>query len=323
MYLSVIVPIFNEAESLSTLLAEISAAVDPLNKHYEVICIDDGSQDNSFERLCELVASYPQLRPVELRKNFGQTAAMQAGLDIASGKYVTFLDADLQNDPADIPKLLRRLIEDDLDMVAGWRANRKDKLLSRRFPSVVANRLISWTTNVPLHDYGCSLKVMTRDTAKQLRLYGEMHRFIPAIADWNGARIVEMPVHHRARQYGVSKYGIGRTSRVILDLMVVVFVQKFFAKPMQVFGLGGLFSTALGVFICGWLAVDKLVYGAQLSNRPLLLLGALLIVVGIQLLSMGLVADMLSRTYYESQGKRTYAIRHDHCQSEGLDEERS
>lgn len=309
MYLSVIVPVFNEAESLSSLLEEISSALNPLGEPYEVLCVDDGSTDASYQTLCELAETFPQLKPIQLRRNFGQTAAMQAGLDLSCGTYVTFLDADLQNDPLDIPKLLAHLLSQELDMVAGWRANRQDRLLSRRLPSVIANRLISWTTKVRLHDYGCSLKVMTQDTAKQLRLYGEMHRFIPAIANWNGARIAEMVVNHRARKFGSSKYGISRTFRVILDLMVVVFVQKFLAKPMQVFGLGGIMSTILGIGLCAWLAIDKLAYGSPLSNRPLLLLGALLIVVGIQLLSMGLVADMLSRTYYESQGKRTYAIR--------------
>ena len=284
-----------------------------------MICVDDGSEDGSYQILCDLVSQFPALLPVQLRRNFGQTAAMQAGLDLSSGEYVTFLDADLQNDPADIPKLLERLLEEDLDMVAGWRADRQDKLLSRRLPSVIANRLISWTTKVQLHDYGCSLKLMTRDTAKQLRLYGEMHRFIPAIANWNGARIAEMAVNHRSRQFGVSKYGISRTVRVILDLIVVLFVQKFLAKPMQVFGLGGILSTVLGFGVCTWLAADKLLNGSPLANRPLLLLGALLIVVGIQLLSMGLVADMLSRTYYESQGKRIYSIRKSYKPSDSTD----
>ena len=244
---------------------------------------------------------------------------MQAGLDLSRGSFVAFLDADLQNDPADIPRMLTHLIEHDLDMIAGWRSDRQDKLLSRRLPSVIANRLISVTTKVRLHDYGCSLKVMTADTAKQLRLYGEMHRFIPAIANWDGAKIAEMPVNHRSRQFGVSKYGLSRTIRVVLDLMVVLFVQKFRSKPMQVFGLMGILSTCIGIGVCAWLAADKLMNGAPLANRPLLLLGALLIVVGIQLLSTGLVADLLSRTYYESQDKRAYSIRREHRADEPFD----
>jgi glycosyltransferase involved in cell wall biosynthesis len=312
MFVSVLVPVYNEAESLPILLEQITAALEPLGAPYEVICVDDGSSDESVKVLRELTQRYSSLRAVELRRNFGQTAAMQAGLDLSRGQYVAFLDADLQNDPADIPQMLEHLRAHDLDMVAGWRADRQDTLLSRRLPSVVANRLISATTKVRLHDYGCSLKLMTADTAKQLRLYGEMHRFIPAIANWKGARIQEMAVNHRARQFGVSKYGISRTVRVILDLLVVLFVQKFSAKPMQVFGLGGILSACFGTGICGWLAVDKLVNGASLANRPLLLLGALLIVVGIQLLSTGLVADLLARTYYESQDKRAYVIRREY-----------
>ena len=221
MYLSVLVPVFNEAESLPHLLEQIANALAPLSQPFEVICVDDGSNDGSFDVLREL--TNPVLRAVQLRRNFGQTAAMQAGLDLSRGSFVAFLDADLQNDPADIPRMLTHLIEHDLDMIAGWRSDRQDKLLSRRLPSVIANRLISVTTKVRLHDYGCSLKVMTADTAKQLRLYGEMHRFIPAIANWDGAKIAEMPVNHRSRQFGVSKYGLSRTIRVVLDLMVVLF----------------------------------------------------------------------------------------------------
>lgn len=315
MFVSVLVPVYNEAESLPFLLEQIATALAPLSKPYEVICVDDGSGDESFNVLKDLTNRHPELRAVQFRRNFGQTAAMQAGLDLARGQYVAFLDADLQNDPADIPRMLDHLRENELDMVAGWRADRQDTLLSRRLPSVIANRLISSTTKVRLHDYGCSLKVMTSDTAKQLRLYGEMHRFIPAIANWDGAKIEEMAVNHRARQFGESKYGISRTVRVILDLIVVLFVQKFSAKPMQVFGLAGILSTCLGTAICGWLAFDKLVNDASLANRPLLLLGALLIVVGIQLLSTGLVSDLLARTYYESQDKRAYAIRSEYSAS--------
>ena len=218
-------------------------------------------------------------------------------------------DADLQNDPADIPAMVERLHE-GYDLVAGWRADRKDTFINRRLPSIIANGLISRTTRVKLHDYGCTLKVMTRDVAKDLRLYGEMHRFIPAIANWSGARICEVKVNHRARQFGESKYGISRTIRVVLDLLVVLFIQGYQVKPMQVFGLGGMVSGFAGFCICAWLAVDKLLNNAPLAERPLLLLGVLLIIVGVQLLSMGLLADLLARTYHESQGKTTYTVRH-------------
>jgi hypothetical protein len=218
------------------------------------------------------------------------------------------IDADLQNDPADIPALLRKL-DEGYDLVAGWRRDRKDPFLNRKLPSMIANRIISTATKVRLHDYGCTLKAMTSEVAKELRLYGEMHRFIPAVASWVGVRMLEVPVNHRARQFGKSKYGIGRTLRVVLDLMTVRFMQAYLVRPMQVFGLAGLLSIGAGVVACGWLVVEKLVFGARLADRPLLLLGVLLIVVGVQLLSLGLVADVLSRTYHESQGKRPYHVR--------------
>jgi len=306
--LSIVIPVYNEAESLPRLLPEIHAALQPAGLSYEVICVDDGSQDRSLGVLESLSAEDPALVVVSFRRNFGQTAAMQAGLDAARGDLVALMDADLQNDPADIPMMIERLGE-GYDMVAGWRANRKDTFINRRLPSIIANGIISRTTKVKLHDYGCTLKLMTREVAKDLRLYGEMHRFIPAIANWAGARILEVPVNHRARQFGVSKYGIGRTVRVVLDLMVVLFIQGFLVKPMQVFGLAGLLSGLVGFVLCAWLAVEKVVYGAPLADRPLLLMGVLMIIVGVQLTSMGLIADLLARTYHESQGKRTYHVR--------------
>jgi hypothetical protein len=221
---------------------------------------------------------------------------------------VALMDADLQNDPADIPKMLDRLTE-GVDMVAGWRADRKDPFFTRRLPSLLANRVISSATKVKLHDYGCTLKVMTSDVAKELRLYGEMHRFIPAVASWMGVSILEMKVNHRARQYGESNYGLGRTLRVILDLVTVRFMQSYLVRPMQVFGSAGVGSALLGFAICAYLAVDKLAFGQELSDRPLLLLGVLMIVIGVQLVSLGLVADVLSRTYHESQNKRPYHVR--------------
>jgi glycosyltransferase involved in cell wall biosynthesis len=307
--LSVVVPVYNEVESLPALLREVHAALRPTGRSYEVVLVDDGSTDGSARWLEEAAAADPSLVIVRFRRNFGQTAAMQAGFDHARGELIATLDADLQNDPADIPTMARRLEEEGFDLVAGWRANRQDKLLSRRLPSVLANRLISYTTNVKLHDYGCTLKVMRGEVAKELRLYGEMHRFIPAIASWMGVRVLEVPVNHRARVHGVSKYGIGRTTRVVLDLITVLFIQRYLARPMQVFGMLGLASFALGAGISGWLAFEKLVWGMQLADRPLLLLGVLLIMIGIQLLSLGLVADIGMRTYHEAQGKPVYYVR--------------
>ena len=312
--LSVVVPIFNEEESIPRLLEELHRALWPLGCTYEFVLVDDGSSDRSYELLVEAAAQDPALHLVRFRRNFGQTAAMQAGIDHARGDVIVFMDADLQNDPADIPMLLRRL-DEGYDLVAGWRANRQDKLLSRRLPSVLANRLISFATKVKLHDYGCSLKAMRRDLATELRLYGEMHRFIPAIASWVGARVLEVRVNHRARQFGVSKYGISRTFRVILDLITVRFIQSYMARPMHVFGLTGLVSLSLGLLLSAWLAFTRVVWGTPLADRPLLLLGVILVVVGIQLVSLGLVSDVLARTYHESQGKPAYHVRSVVCGS--------
>ena len=307
--LSIILPIYEEEESIPSLINELHEALRPTGRSYELICVDDGSQDKSVAVLRALAADDPALVVIELRRNFGQTAAMQAGLDAARGSLVAFLDADLQNDPADLPMMIERLEGEDLDMVVGWRKDRQDRLLDRRLPSVIANRIIGAVTGVRLHDYGCSLKLLRGELAKTLRLYGEMHRFIPAIANWSGARIAEVPVNHRARRFGRSKYGLGRTIRVILDLLVVRFMQSYLVKPMQVFGLGGLLSGGVGGVICAYLALQKLIYGSPLADRPLLLLGILLVVVGVQLISLGFVAELLARTYHESQGKPPYHVR--------------
>jgi len=306
--ISVVVPIYNEDESLVPLVEELHAALRPTGKNYELVLVDDGSSDGSWGLMERLADTDEALHLVRFRRNFGQTAAMQAGLDAARGKYIVTIDADLQNDPADIPTMLEKL-DEGYDLVAGWRKDRKDAFLNRKLPSMIANRIISAATKVKLHDYGCTLKVMTSDVAKELRLYGEMHRFIPAVASWVGARTLELPVNHRARRFGTSKYGIGRTLRVVLDLITVRFIQQYLGRPMQVFGLGGLACLFIGFTTCGWLAVEKIAFGARLADRPLLLLGVLLIVVGLQLLSLGLVADVVSRTYFESQGKRPYNIR--------------
>jgi len=306
--LSVIAPIYNEEESIVHLVREVQEALADTGLRYELVLVDDGSKDGSFELMKQLSAVHDELVVIRFRRNFGQTAALQAGLDHARGAKVVLMDADLQNDPRDIPRLLAKLAE-GYDLVAGWRAQRKDTFLNRRLPSIIANYIISASTKVNLHDYGCTLKAMTAEVAKELRLYGEMHRFIPAVANWVGARIVEMPVNHRARRFGQTKYGIGRTIRVILDLITVRFMQAYLVRPMQVFGLAGIISGAVGFAVCLWLAIEKLLTDEDIGNRPLLLLGVLLIVVGVQLVSLGLVADVLSRTYHESQNKRPYYVR--------------
>jgi glycosyltransferase involved in cell wall biosynthesis len=306
--LSVVIPVFNEEESLPELLSELASVLDQTPLRYEIVCIDDGSTDRSFEVLTQLSARQPRLLVGRFRRNFGQTAAIQAGIDAARGRVIAMLDADLQNDPHDIPAMLARL-DQGFDLVVGWRSERKDRFLNRRLPSLIANWLISATTHVRLHDYGCTLKLIRAEVAKSIRLYGELHRFIPVMAALVGARMCELPVHHRARRFGRSKYGIGRTTRVLLDLVTVLFLQSYLARPMQVFGLGGLVLGFTGLCISGWLAVEKIAFGAQLANRPLLMLGVILILVGVQLLSLGLVADVLGRTYHEAQGKPPYYLR--------------
>ncbi|HMJ15021.1 MAG TPA: glycosyltransferase family 2 protein [Polyangiaceae bacterium] len=308
MDVSIVIPVYNEEENLPRLLDELHNAMDPLGRSFEIVLVDDGSTDRGFAFLEERAKTDASLTLVKFRRNFGQTAAMQAGFDHARGEVIVTMDADLQNDPLDIAQVLEQ-IDAGYDLVSGWRAHRKDTLISRRLPSMLANALISKITGVRLHDYGCTLKAMRGDVARELRLYGEMHRFIPAIASWMGVSVKELKVNHRPRVAGVSKYGIGRTTRVILDLITVRFIQGYLARPMQVFGMAGLLSFGLGSSVCLLLAVQRLVYGSPLADRPLLLLGVLLTVVGIQLLSLGLIADVLARTYFESQGKRSYHVR--------------
>lgn len=310
MDLSIVVPIYNEEESIPELVSEVRDALKDTGLEYELICVDDGSSDKSLQILTDLSKEDDTLRVCELRRNFGQTAAMQAGFDSAKGKVIVSLDADLQNDPRDIPKMLEKLHEGEYDMVAGWRADREDTFVNRRLPSIIANWLIGRTTNVRLHDYGCTLKATRRELMQQIDLYGEMHRFIPAIASLAGARICEMKVNHRARRYGTSKYGIGRTFRVILDLITVLFLQRYLSRPMQVFGLWGLVLSVVGFGICAVLAFNRIVYSSPLADRPLLIMGVLMLLAGIQLMSLGLVADLLTRTYHEAQQRRPYFIRH-------------
>jgi len=269
--ISIVVPLFREEESVPPLVAEVTEKL--ADYDYELILVDDGSDDRTFAVIEEQVATHPRVRGIQFRRNFGQTAAMSAGFEAARGEFIVYMDGDLQTDPGDIPRLLERLQKDDLDMVNGWRKHRKDASLSRNLPSKVANALIRRSTKVYMHDYGCPMKLMRADVAKNLRLYGEQHRFLPALADLYGARIGEEVVSHRSRQFGESKYGIGRTIRVLVDLLLVLFFQRFTDRPLQLFGSVGLVSLATGLFIDIWLSLDKILFGAALSGRPMLQLG--------------------------------------------------
>jgi len=298
---------FNEAENVDELHTQLSAALVTLGRPYEILIVDDGSSDGTLERLLALEVRDPKLRVLRLRRNFGQTAAFSAGFDHARGDVVVTSDGDLQNDPADIPRLLAKL-DEGFDLVCGWRQQRQDPL-SKRLPSFLANRLISWATGVKLHDYGCSLKAIRADVVCNLRLYGEMHRFIPALIGGNGARITELPVQHHPRRHGYSKYGLSRTVRVLFDLMTVNFWLSFLTRPLQIFGLLGLATGVPGALICLYLAVLKLGWNEALSQRPLLLLGVLLLVVGVQFVCMGILAEVQIRTYHESANRPIYTIR--------------
>lgn len=307
--LSVIIPVHNEAPNLDDLCLELVQTLERWGRSFEVILVDDGSTDDSFGILAKHQATDARLRVIRLRRNFGQTAAFSAGFSRARGRLIVTADGDLQNDPADIPSLVDKLEREDFDIVCGWRRDRKDRLVSRRLPSMAANRLISWATGVRLHDYGCSLKVFRAEVVKPLKLYGEMHRFIPAIASEQGVAIAEVVVNHRPRRRGRSKYGISRTIRVVLDLLTVKFLLSYSTRPLQIFGLVGLVMGGLGVLISGWLAYLRLFGDQSIANRPLLLLGVLLIFTGSQFITSGLLAELISRTYHESQDKPTYVIR--------------
>lgn len=317
MDLSVVIPVFNEVESVDRLCEKLEEALSPLDLLSEVLLVDDGSEDGTWEKLLDNKKRHPFLHLIRFRRNYGQTAAMAAGLDHARGEIIVTMDADLQNDPKDIPLLLERMV-DGVDVVSGWRKDRKDKFISRRLPSMTANHIISRITGVHLHDYGCTLKAYRREVIKDVRLYGEMHRFIPALAHWVGGKVVEVPVHHHAREFGQSKYGIGRTTRVVLDLITVKFLLRYSTGPMQILGKiglslffwGGLLLTAIfGLNLFATLTgVD--VWGATLVKRPVWpIMGFMLVGFGIQFLGLGLLSEMLMRTYHESQDKRTYAIR--------------
>ncbi len=306
-FVSVVVPLYNEADNVADLHAELTAALASLGGRYEILLVDDGSQDGTLERLLAIEAKDEHVRVLRLRRNFGQTAAFSAGFDHARGDVVVTSDGDLQNDPKDIPALVAKL-DEGYDMVCGWRLRRQDPL-SKRLPSFFANRLISWATGVELHDYGCSLKAMDSQVAKGLRLYGEMHRFIPAVASWMGVTVAEVPVNHRPRTRGTSKYGIGRTLRVLLDLFTVKFLGAYGTRPAHLFGLMGLASGGAGLAILAWLSFVKLVLDEAIGGRPLLLLGALLFLTGVILVNFGLLGELLVRTYHESQGKPIYVVR--------------
>lgn len=305
---SVVIPLFNEAENVLLLYHALREAMAATGRTWEVIFIDDGSTDTTYQVLRELHMQDACVRVVRLRRNFGQTAALVAGFDQARGRIIVSLDGDLQNDPADINALLKTL-DDGYDMVSGWRVRRQDGFWLRRLPSHVANWLISKITGVHLHDYGCTLKAYRAEVLKELRLYGEMHRFIPALIGGNGARIAELPVNHRPRQHGRSKYGISRTIRVLLDLLMVKFFLSFLTRPLQIFGLVGLGTFVPGMVICLHLALLRLVWGYPLADRPLLFLGVLLAIIGVQFLCMGILAEIQIRTYHESANKPIYAIR--------------
>ena len=307
MDLSVVIPIHDEIDNLDPLHAELDAVLRPSGLAYELIFVDDGSRDGSFARLAAVRARDPHTMVVKLSRNFGQTAALAAGLAHSSGADVVLMDGDRQNDPADIPRLLEQR-RAGYDLVAGWRAQRQDPWLRRRVPSRVANWLIGAITGVRLHDYGCTLKLIRGDLARSLRLYGEMHRFIPALIDDLGGRIYELPVHHRPRTAGRSKYGLSRTVRVFLDLVTVKFLSLYSTRPIHIFGLAGLLATGAGLLITGWLGFERLFLGERLAGRPLVLLGILLTVMGMQFVTMGLLGELLVRTYHESQGKPVYRV---------------
>jgi glycosyltransferase involved in cell wall biosynthesis len=306
--LSVVIPIKNESENIPRLYQELTASLERFGRPYEILCVDDGSTDDSFELLAGLQSGDPRWRIIRFRRNFGQTAAFAAGFARARGRYVVTSDGDLQNDPADIPSMVLRL-EQGFDIVCGWRHDRKDPFISRRLPSMIANRLISTSTGVALHDYGCSLKVFRAEVVKPLKLYGEMHRFLPAIASEMGVKIDEVVVNHRARQHGRSNYGISRTVRVVLDLLTVKFLLSYSTRPLQMFGLIGMVMGGIGALVTGYLAFLRLFGYESIGNRPALLFGILLVFTGVQFITLGLLAELQARTYHESQDKPVYVVR--------------
>ena len=305
---SFVIPVFNEEQNIPDLYRELAAAGDNLGRSYEMIFVDDGSKDGSFPALSRIQAEDPRVKVIRLRKNFGQTAALSAGFDRARGKIIVTLDADLQNDPADTALLLAKM-DEGYDIVSGWRLKRKDKLVSKKLPSKVANWIISRVTGVKLHDYGCTLKAFRADIVKHIHLYGEMHRFIPAIASTMGTSITEIPVNHRPRVHGKSKYNLSKSVRVFLDLLTVKFLLSYSTRPLQIFGLFGLIAGITGGIIGLALSYQRLVLKVGIGNRPLLLLAVILIVIGFQFITMGLLGEIMVRTYHEAVEKHIYVVR--------------
>jgi glycosyltransferase involved in cell wall biosynthesis len=305
---SIVIPLYNEVENLELLYEKLRETLDTLGCSGEVLLVDDGSSDGSFEVLKQIQARDSRMRVIQLRRNFGQTAAFSAGFDHSRGDIIVTMDGDLQNDPADIPMMLAKM-DEGYDIVSGWRVDRQDKFITRRLPSQLANKLISRSTGVELHDYGCSLKAYRRDVLECTKLYGELHRFIPALASWMGVRVAEVPVNHSARRFGKSKYGLGRIIRVILDLMTVKFLLDYATRPIQIFGFLGLVSLTAGTGLGAYLTFLRLFFFEPLGDRPLLLLSILLIVIGVQLVIMGLLGELVVRTYHETQDKPIYMIR--------------
>ncbi len=306
--ISIVIPLYNEEENVELLYGSLKEVVKTLDRKTEIIFIDDGSTDQTFQVLSNLKKSDGNIKLIRFTKNFGQTAAMSAGFYYAGGEIIITMDGDLQNDPKDIPLLLDK-VEEGYDIVSGWRVNRQDKLISKKIPSKMANWIIGLITGVKLHDSGCSLKAYRSEVVKNLRLYGEMHRFIPALASSTGAKIAEVEVNHHSRRRGNSKYGISRTIRVILDLITIKFLLSFLTRPLQIFGLWGLMFSGIGFLVCLYLSIAKLFFGQGLADRPLLLLGLLLLVLGVQFIGFGLIAEMQTRTYYELQNKPIYVIK--------------
>jgi len=306
--ISVVIPVFNEEENIKLLYPRLKRVLDSLKKDYEIIFIDDGSTDKTLTLLRRICQKNSRIKVVVFRRNFGQTAAISAGFDYAKGGIIITLDADLQNDPKDIPQLISK-IEEGFDVVSGWRVKRKDPFLSRKLPSYISNWLISLFTGVRLHDYGCTLKAYRREIAKDIKLYGEMHRFIPALASWVGASICEVKVRHHSREYGKSKYAFSRINRGFLDLLTVKFLLSFASRPIQIFGKFGLISIFSG-FICGViLVIMKLIYGVDMTGNPFLYLSILFLLIGGQSITMGLLGEIISRTYHESQNKSIYFVK--------------
>jgi len=308
MELSIVVPVYNEEENIQYLYDQLTEVLDPLGLEYEIICADDGSKDRSFELLKALAERDHRVKIIRFRRNYGQTAGFSAGFDHARGNIVVTIDAYLQNDPAGIPALLDKMAE-GYDVVSGWRKDRQDAYVSRKLPSKIANWLITQVTGVAVHDRGCSLRAHSLEIVKDMRLYGEMHRFIPDIASWLGANWTEVPVNHRPRRFGKSKYGIGRTFRVLLDLITIRFLQGYMTRPIRIFGKWGIALGGLGFILGLWLTIQKIFMGQSLSNRPALVLAVLLIVMGVQLISIGLLGEMIMRTYFESQDLKIYRVR--------------